>query len=131
MRSQSLIKLLRFSSVHWRAVTLFFVLLLIILWLAVSSFSRGHDIRTNPPTDPPLEPWMTARFVGLSYKLPRGEVAEALALGEGVGGRQTIAEIRARLGLTLEELTQRVRAHARDFREEKGLRPPTDGDAGL
>lgn len=66
----------------------------------------------------PLEPWMTPRYVGMSYGLPRHVIMEIMDLDDDREGRTPhMRVIAARLGMTLPELEAKVRETAKAYRE--------------
>ena len=68
--------------------------------------------------DETLRPWMTPRYVVMSYDLPRSVVAEVLELPRDGGPRERMDNIAERLGLSLDELTARVRVAADTYRAD-------------
>lgn len=65
-----------------------------------------------------LKPWMTPRYVALSYDLPRETVREIFGFTEAFEGPQRMRFVAERLDVSLEELTQMVRDAAQDYREQ-------------
>lgn len=63
-----------------------------------------------------LEAWMTPRYLTLSYELPRPVVLDLLGIKEGDDHPRRLDRIAENLGISLEELTQIVRAKAEDER---------------
>lgn len=68
--------------------------------------------------DRELEPWMTPRYISMSYQLPRIEVLEALGIKEGEVFRpMTLRKISAHTGAEILEMEASVEETARRFRE--------------
>ena len=103
-------KLSRFLSEH-RWATAGLALSLTIL-IGVSSTLLADAIYFNDPAhkDVELKSWMTPRYVALSYELPRPVMMEVLGIEEGDDFPRRIDRLAASLGLSLEELTAKVRA---------------------
>jgi hypothetical protein len=59
-----------------------------------------------------LAAWMTPRYVALSYDLPRPVVFELLGIVPDTDHRRRLDHLAARLGISLEELTLKVRSAA-------------------
>jgi len=68
--------------------------------------------------DVALQGWMTPRYVGMSYDLPRSVILELFEVEPGEGRRKRLADIAAEMGVSLPELTERVRAAADAHREQ-------------
>ena len=100
-------------------ISLALAALAIALWFGtrlVLDVVRFHDPRHD---DTELEGWMTPRYIVLTYDLPRPYVAEILKLTERDRGRR-LKRIAEDQGLTLDELTARVRAAAEEYRADPG-----------
>lgn len=65
-----------------------------------------------------LQAWMTPRYIGLSYDLPRPVVMDILEIEEGKKFPKRLDKLADSLGLTLEELTEKVRATQATYLEE-------------
>ncbi len=104
-----------FIRKNWLLVGLTLATLLVILWFGsrlVMDFIFFNDPRN---VDVDLKGWMTPRFVVLTYDLPRDYVAEILELESEDRGKR-LRHVADDLGLTLEELTQKVRDAAETYR---------------
>ncbi|MEO0497740.1 MAG: hypothetical protein AAF141_10280 [Pseudomonadota bacterium] len=94
-----------------------------VSFLVLVTFSAGFlgdIIYFNDPRhkSEPLKPWMTPRYVSLSYNIPRERVHELFELGDEKGPRQPrVGRIAAQMGISLAELTERVREAAAQERE--------------
>ena len=64
-----------------------------------------------------LEAWMTPRYVTLSYELPRPIVLELLGIEEGTKFPRRLDRLAESLGITLEELTEKVRTAKKAYLE--------------
>lgn len=62
--------------------------------------------------DPPLEGWMTPRYVALSYDLPPEVVRDALRIEAVEGERRTLKAIAEGSELTIEAIQRRINAAA-------------------
>lgn len=68
--------------------------------------------------DREFEPWMTPRYISMSYQLPRNEVLGALGISEGELYRPiTLRKISKHTGVDILELEASVEETARRFRE--------------
>ncbi len=99
---------LRFLFLRHRfAALLLAVLLGAMVWMG-AGFVREAIYFADPAHQrQDLEPWMSPRYVGKSWDLPP-EVIIAIMELEPDQGRQTIADVAAGLGITIEELQKRV-----------------------
>ena len=94
---------------------------LVAWWFAVGVISDLVYFSDSQHQAPPLESWMTPRYVGLSWDLPRPVVAEifGLDISEGPpqpGQRPRVGDLAQAQGLTLEEMTEKVRRTATALR---------------
>ncbi len=69
--------------------------------------------------DQSIEPWMTIRYVSYSWDLPRDEMIAALGFQPENGRLQTFGEIAQSRGLSLEDITARIEAAAKDYRAQQ------------
>ncbi len=67
-------------------------------------------------TDQEIQGWMTPRYVAQSWHLPRGVMFEALQTEKMPGIRQTLRQIAAQQGISMDELERRIVAAATAFR---------------
>lgn len=111
-------KLISFVRNNWLLVSLTLVVFLAAVWFG-TQFLRDFLYFNDPNNvDVDLKGWMTPRFIVLTYDLPRTFVAELLELTENEGGGQRLSLIADELGISLEELTQKVRDAAAQYRSE-------------
>lgn len=110
-------RLRQFARENWVLLTVFAGSLAVAGWFLfhfVANFLFFHDPRNQ---DGDLRPWMNPHFIVMMYELPRPIVLEILELPEDERGGRRLGEIAAELDLTMEQLTDRVRAEAATFRE--------------
>lgn len=67
-----------------------------------------------------LEPWMTPKYVAMSYRLPPEVMREVMQLDRFEGRRVTVVDVADRLGITLDELEQRVRNAKKIHKQKEG-----------
>lgn len=89
------------------------------LWFGFSFLANLIYFNDPRHQDEALKPWMTPRYVVMSYKLPRKVVADTLNLPEGGPRGMKLGDIADNLGLTMEELTARVREAALAHRDSQ------------
>lgn len=85
-----------------------------------------------------LEPWMSPKYVSMSYQLPPHVMREVMQLEAFEGKRVTVKDVAEGLGISLEELEARVRKAQQSTKEKrdqrgrkrKSLETPLTGDAG-
>ncbi|PLW74902.1 hypothetical protein [Cohaesibacter celericrescens] len=71
-----------------------------------------------------LEPWMTPRYVSLSYAIPPEIVQDVMELEDMGRPRVKLDEVTAKLGISLAELQERVWAAKKSHMEEKRTNAP-------
>ena len=97
-------------------VSLTVLTLVVIFWFGfrlLADFLYFNDPRN---VDVDLKGWMTPRFIGITYDLPRELVFEVLELSPESARGQRLRFVAEDLGLTLDELTEKVRAAAKVYR---------------
>ncbi|WP_114011363.1 hypothetical protein [Cohaesibacter intestini] len=70
-----------------------------------------------------LEPWMSPKYVGMSYQLPPEIIREVMQLDRFEGKRVTIKKVAEGLDISLEELERRVRnaqSKVKILRDQRG-----------
>ncbi len=110
-------KIRQFAQQNWALLSVFLLALTVALWFGVQVFLQFlyfHDPRNQ---DVDLKGWMTPKYVVMTYDLPRPLVAEILGLTDPSQRGRPLRRIAADLGLSMEELTTRVRAEAAEYRE--------------
>lgn len=107
----------QFARQNWLLLGVFALAMVVALWFAVQftlNFLYFNDPRNK---DVDLKGWMTPRYVVMTYDLPRPLVAELLGLTDPSQRGQSLRRIADDMGLTMEELTELVRAEAAIYRE--------------
>lgn len=92
--------------------------LAVACWFAfqfVATFLFLHDPRNS---DGDLKAWMNPHFVMEMYDLPRSVVLEILERPEDEMGGVRLGLVAEELGISLEELTDRVRERTATYREQ-------------
>ena len=112
-----MVRLKQFARENWILLSLFVLAAAIALWFAAQFISQAiyfHDPRNR---DVNLKSWMTPRYIVMTYELPREFVAETLELTDISQRKLSLGKIADELGLTMGELTEKVRAAAEEYRE--------------
>lgn len=111
-------KLYRFlKAQRWTVIGL---LLSVIALVPVSVSFLAESIYFNDPQhkNVKLEAWMTSRYMALSYELPRPVVLEILGIEQGSDFPRRLDHLAESLGMTLEELTEKMRAAKAAYQEQ-------------
>ena len=111
-------KMARFLRKNWLLVSVTVVVFAGVGWFGVQillDFLYFNDPRN---VDVALKGWMTPRYVVLTYDLPRSLVRDILELPPDGPGGLRLGRIADNMGLTMEELTARVREAAAQYRAE-------------
>jgi hypothetical protein len=121
---------LRFIFLRHRiAALLLAVAMAAIVWMGAGFVREALYFADPAHQRQDLEPWMSPRYVGKSWDLPPEVIMGIMDLEPGEG-RQTLADVSAELGISLDELQRRV-AYARgeiDLRRFLNLPPgPPEG----
>ncbi len=113
-------QLLAFARQNWLPTSVFVIALAAFLLFSgrfVADFIYFNDPKHQ---DQALKGWMTPRYIGMSYSLPKDVVFDALGLEEKQKGpRKHMRDIAAEKGMTLDEMTEVVRQAAEEFREKR------------
>ncbi|RVU85899.1 hypothetical protein EOL70_00160 [Leucothrix sargassi] len=93
----------------------------LILTVVLSSTMLADAIYFNDPKhkDIKIEGWMTPRYISLSYGLPRNMVFDLLDVTEDTRGRRRADHLAKNIGVSLDELTDMVRAAAVAHRSQE------------
>nr|WP_321458409.1 hypothetical protein [uncultured Cohaesibacter sp.] len=106
------------------ALSVFVLAVVLLLFFGVRFVDRFLYFHDPAHRNQSLEPWMTPRYVGMSYKLPRDVIFDVMELGETEGRRISVGEIAQRMGISLDELETRVRKAKLEFKAEKQQERP-------
>ena len=108
--------ILSFIRKHYVAVGILLIAVVTALWFAGGLLMEFVYFNDPSNKDKDLKPWMSPRYIGLSYDIPRPLVAKLLGLQvEDLKG-QTLGRIALDRGLTMQQLTDNVRDGVEAFR---------------
>ncbi|MEO0484877.1 MAG: hypothetical protein AAF092_03065 [Pseudomonadota bacterium] len=111
-------RLLRFVRANPLLVATTLAMICVVGWFGAQLFADFLYFNDPRNVDVALKGWMTPRYVVLTYDLPRPVVRDILELPpEGAGGIR-LSFVAQELGLTLDELTTRVREAAEEYRAQ-------------
>ena len=111
-------KLSNFLRHNWLLVSLTLITLVIIVWFGARFMLDFIYFNDPNNVDVDLKGWMTPRFIALTYDLPRPFVFDLLELAPSDEGGPHLGAIAEDLGISLNELTIRVRDAAAVYRAE-------------
>lgn len=109
-------KILRFLKENRLLVSLTMAALVAIGWFGSRILLDSLYFNDPRNVDVALRGWMTPRYIVLTYDLPRPFVREVLEIPADGPGGQRLKFVAENLGLTMEELTERVRDAAMQYR---------------
>ncbi|WP_371155901.1 hypothetical protein [Jannaschia sp. 2305UL9-9] len=104
--------LTEFLRQNWPVVAVLVLSLVVTVWFSARFILDVIYFNDPAHRDVALQGWMTPRYITLSYDLPRGVVLQVLGMDEGSDKGRHLADIAAEKGVSLEELTRRVRQAA-------------------
>ena len=107
----------RFIVSHRLAVAGFIISLIATVTLTITHLADAIYFEDPRYQNVELQAWMTPRYVALSYSLPRQVVMDLLEIEPGTKHPRRMDHLAQTLGLTLPELTARVRKVAQTDRE--------------
>ena len=87
------------------------------LWFAFHAISDALYFNDPRNVDVALKPWMTPRYVVLTYDLPRPLVIELLELDPKDDRGIRLGRLARDRNVSMEDLTELVRAAAAEYRE--------------
>ena len=90
-------------------MSVFALALVLLVFFGIRFVDRFMYFHDPAHRNQALEPWMTPRYVGMSYKLPRDVIFDVMDLENTEGRRMRVGEIADRMGISLAELEARVR----------------------
>lgn len=105
-----------FLKQNWILVSIMTVALMALLFFVFSFISNLIYFNDPQHKDQSLRAWMTPRYVVMSYDLPPRIVGEVMNLRPRVDKRRLLSQVADDLNITLEELTVRIRAAAKEHR---------------
>ena len=105
-----------FIRQNWVLVSVFLAAAAFALFMASRVFLDFLYFNDPQNVDVDLKPWMTPRFVVLTYDLPRPFVFELLSIDPNEDSGLRLRRIAERDGITMEELTARVREATARYR---------------
>lgn len=115
-----LTKFKQFAKRHWLPLAGFLTSAGIALIFGFTFMADAIYFNDPSHKDVLLQGWMTPRYVMLSYDIPRDLVMGALGLDESaIGQGLRVLGIAQEQNLSLDELTEKIRAIAQDFRESE------------
>ena len=110
-------RFLSFARANLGLVTVCAGLIGLALWFAGHAVADAVYFNDPRNVDVDLKPWMTPRYVVLTYDLPRPLVIETLGLDPVADQGIRLGRLAQERDITLEELTETVRAAAALYRE--------------
>lgn len=108
-----------FARRNWLILAVLLLALGVALFFASRFFLNFLTFNDLRNTDADLQPWMTPRFVVVSYDLPRELVFDVLELDPEEDRGLRLRRVAERQGVSMEELTERVREAAEDYRGQE------------
>ena len=113
------------------ALSIFAVAVVLLVFFGIRFVDRFIYFHDPAHRNQALEPWMTPRYVGMSYKLPRDVIFDVMDLNNTEGRRVKVGEIADRMGISLAELERRVRKAKLEFMaQEAGPKRPLTQKGG-
>ncbi len=112
-------QLARFLRDNWAVVSVLLVALAFALFMASRLFLDFLYFNDPENVDVDLKPWMTPRFIVMTYDLPRPFVFELFELDPDTDSGLRLGRIAERDNITMEELTARVRDAAETYRSRQ------------
>lgn len=107
-----------FLRKYWLLVCALSLSIIFASWFGVTILASAIYFNDPRHKDIDLKGWMTPRYIMLSYDLPRNVIIEVLRLDDSfIGKRPKLKDIATKQNITLEELTNKVRAAALKNRE--------------
>jgi hypothetical protein len=87
-----------------------------LIWFGANMISNFLYFNDPRHQDLALKGWMTPKYIVLSYDLPRQNVADILGITSKDQRGTPMRDIAEGMGVTLDELTEIVRAAAAEYR---------------
>ncbi|MEM1378348.1 MAG: hypothetical protein AAGG69_13265 [Pseudomonadota bacterium] len=99
------------------------ILIVATAYLSLDALMETAYFALPSNNDRPLESWMSPRFVGMSWELPREVIVDIMEIddtGDKAQRPRTLYDVMARTGLTLDELQSRVEAAEAEMKQRRG-----------
>ena len=106
-RKRSLLSFIKQNYIPLGILSASLVALVFFSWGFIANLIYFADPRHQ---NQPLESWMTPRYVGMSWDLPPHVIDQVMELRPHIDKRKHLDEVVEDLGITLEELNERVAA---------------------
>ena len=110
-------KLYRFVHEQRWAVAGFAVSLIALLVIVFTFLAEAVYFNDPRHKNEALKPWMTPHYVAMSYELPRPVVMEMFGMEKGKRHPRRMDKMAESMGLTLDELTAKVRETQKTYLE--------------
>ena len=111
-------KLKQFARINWLPLSGFALFTTVALWFGFTFLADAVYFNDPRHQDQELKGWMTPQYIMMSYELPRDVVIEVLEVSEKPGPGRRMRDVALAQGLTLDELTDKVREAAEEYRDE-------------
>lgn len=108
---------LSFIRQNWHLVCLLFGSFAVALWFAFHAITDALYFNDPRNVDVALKPWMTPRYVVLTYDLPRPLVMEILQLDPEDDRGIRLGRLARDRNVSMDDLTALVRDSAAAYRE--------------
>jgi len=108
-----------FLRKHWLASGCVLAASCVAIWLVIALIIDVLDLDRRKIDEIALKGWMTPRYVVLNYDLPRQVVADAFGFTSLEQRRMPVRDIAAAQGITIEELTKRLRDAAERSKDKR------------
>lgn len=112
-------KLRTFIQHNWVLVSVFVAAFVLTMWFATRMAMDALYFNDPRNVDVNLKPWMTPRYIVLTYDLPRPFVWELLELDLETDQGIRLGRMSTERGISMEDLTTLVREAAAEYRNEQ------------
>ncbi|WP_371171496.1 hypothetical protein [Aliiroseovarius sp. 2305UL8-7] len=99
-----------FARQNWMLISVLVISLAVALWFGIHFIMDFLYFNDPRHVDVDLKPWMTPRYIVLTYDVPRPFVFEVLGLDIEADKGIRLGRVAEASGLSMEELTEQVRA---------------------
>lgn len=110
-------RVLSFIRQNWLLVGLFLGSISVALWFAFHTITDALYFNDPRNVDVALKPWMTPRYVVLTYDLPRPLVMELLEVDPDNDRGIRLGRLARERNISMDDLTALVRDAATAYRE--------------